>query len=211
MVLVVSWQSRSPIQSTAYICKSLAWSLRLTDERTGHRLYRSANAAGKRACFGKGSDFGEKGCSRVERQVEKGNPRSRAIQARTGTQEQHCKTPRRAEQRTELVSDTDANGENRPSTIPLWAKSARDCGRALWMQARKSDCWACSPKLPSVQQGATGILDRRVAEGTTRRRQKPGHRAHFDRGAKRKESGNIYEEYRVDWPVTYPKQRGILM
>ena len=32
---------------------------------------------------------------------------------------QHCKTPRRAEQRTELVSDTDANGENRPSTIPL--------------------------------------------------------------------------------------------
>ena len=89
------------------------------DERTGHRLYRSANAAGKRACFGKGSNFGEKGCSRVERQVEKGNTRSKAIQARTGTQGQHSKTPRKAEQRTELVSDTDVNGENRPSTIPL--------------------------------------------------------------------------------------------
>ena len=101
------------------------------DERAGQRLYRSANTAGKKTCFGKSSGFGEKGCSQVEKQVEKENPQSRAIQAQTGTKEQYCKTSRRAEQRAELVNDTDANRENRPLTIFLWAKSARDCGRAL--------------------------------------------------------------------------------
>lgn len=51
----------------------------------------------------------------------------------------HSRTPCRAKQRTELFSDTDADGENWPSTISLWAKSSRDWGRALWMQAGKSD------------------------------------------------------------------------